>query len=129
LTSATRAVVALRQQGNRLRVGLQSFAEFWNVSTRPLTVNGYELSIGETNRRLQFFERSFVALYESRRSYDLWRALLLKYGIQGTQVHDARLVSVMLANQIQQILTFNTKDFQRFTEIEPLHPDAFVNKL
>jgi predicted nucleic acid-binding protein len=47
--------------------------------------------------------------------------------VHGTEVHDARLVSVMLANQIPQILTFNTKDFQRFDEIESIHPDAFLN--
>jgi hypothetical protein len=29
----------------------------------------------------------------------------------------------MLANQIPRILTFNTKDFRRFDEIETIHPD------
>jgi len=127
LTSATLALVALRERGHRLRVALQGFAEFWNVSTRPLAANGYGLSIEETYRRLQFFERSFLPLYESDKSHSVWRALLLKYRVQGTQVHDARLVSVMLANQIPQILTFNTKDFQRFDEIRSIHPDVFLS--
>jgi len=129
LTSATRALYALRQSGSRLRVAVQSFAEFWNVCTRPLAVNGYGLSIEETDRRLTFFERSFVPLFESPDSHEAWRILLLKHRVQGTQVHDARLVSVMLANRIPRILTFNTKDFQRFEEIEPIHPDRFLESL
>ena len=129
LTSASRALIALREKGNGLRVALQSFAEFWNVSTRPIGVNGYGLSIEETDRRLRFFEHSFPPLYESAKSHAARHSLLLKHRVHGTEVHDARLVSVMLANQIPQILTFNTKDFQRFDEIESIHPDAFLNSL
>jgi len=129
LTSATRALVALRTQGNTLRVASQSFAEFWNVSTRPVSANGFGLSFEETDRRLQFFESSLAPLYESEMSYTVWRKLLLGYKVQGVQVHDARLVSVMLANQIHRILTFNTKDFERFDEIEPIHPDHYADHL
>jgi predicted nucleic acid-binding protein len=41
----------------------------------------------------------------------------------GVQVHDARLVSVMKAYDIRQIVTFNTGDFTRYAGIEPIHPD------
>lgn len=129
LTSATRAMVALRTQGNSLNIASQSFAEFWNVSTRPLAVNGYGLSVGETDRRLRFFESSFTQLYESETSYAIWRKLLLKYKVQGVQVHDTRLIVVMLANQIGRLLTYNTRDFERFSEIELIHPDRYVANL
>jgi hypothetical protein len=108
---------------------LQSFSEFWNVSTRPLAVNGYRLSIEETDRRLRFFERSFVPLYETQESHVAWRILPLKHRVQGTQVHDARLVSIMLANRTPRILTFNTKDFERFDEIEWIRPERFLKSL
>ncbi len=45
-----------------------------------------------------------------------------RYKVQGVSVHDARLVSVMLAEGIPYILTFNTKDFARYTEITAIHP-------
>jgi predicted nucleic acid-binding protein len=125
LTSATRAIAALRANGASLRIATQSLAEFWNVSTRPSSANGYGLTIEETDRRLRFFEQSFRILYESPESHAAWRMLLLQHAVKGVQVHDSRLVSVMLANGISRILTFNTKDFERFREIETVHPDTF----
>jgi predicted nucleic acid-binding protein len=125
LTSGTQALIALRQQGAGLRVAAQSFAEFWNVSTRPTAVNGYGLSIEETDRRMQFFSRSFSTLFETPESHAIWHELLLKYRVQGVAVHDTRLASVMLAHRISRILTFNTRDFDRFDGIEAIHPDTF----
>ena len=38
----------------------------------------------------------------------------MRFGVSGVKVHDARLVALMLANDILQILTFNAADFQRY---------------
>lgn len=38
------------------------------------------------------------------------------------QVHYARLVAAMLAHSLTQILTFNTNDFTRYSEITTVHP-------
>jgi predicted nucleic acid-binding protein len=46
--------------------------------------------------------------------------LVAQHEIVGVSVHDARLVSVMLANEVNQILTFNERDFRRF------EPDGIV---
>lgn len=43
-----------------------------------------------------------------------FRRLLLQYSVVGRQVHDARLVAMMLAWQIESILTLNDRDFRRF---------------
>jgi len=37
-------------------------------------------------------------------------------------LHDARLVAAMLAHPVKYILTFNDKDFARYTDIEAVHP-------
>lgn len=44
----------------------------------------------------------------------------------GVKVHDARLVAVMKANGVAQVLTFNVTDFARFAGIEALHPDRIT---
>jgi len=41
---------------------------------------------------------------------------------QGVQVHDARLLATMNVHSVKQILTFNTMDFMRYTNIESLLP-------
>jgi hypothetical protein len=40
--------------------------------------------------------------------------ILIHYNVSGKQVHDARLVAMMLAWQIESILTLNDRDFRRY---------------
>jgi predicted nucleic acid-binding protein len=42
----------------------------------------------------------------------------------GVNVHDARLVAVMLVYGVKNILTFNTRDFNRYSEIVAVHPTS-----
>jgi hypothetical protein len=46
--------------------------------------------------------------------------------VSGVQVHDARLATVMKAYGISRIVTLNVKDFARYSEIEAVHPEAFL---
>ncbi len=56
-------------------------------------------------------------------AFYLWRKLLVEHGVVGVKVHDARLVAVMGAWEIQRIVTFNVSDFIRYAGIEPVHPE------
>lgn len=47
--------------------------------------------------------------------YPEWRQLVTTFGVSGVQVHDARLVAIMRVNQISHLLSFNTKDFIRYS--------------
>jgi hypothetical protein len=44
----------------------------------------------------------------------VFRRLLTKYSVVGKQVHDARLVAMMLIWQIDNVLTLNERNFRRF---------------
>jgi predicted nucleic acid-binding protein len=46
------------------------------------------------------------------------------YRVSGKNAHDARSVAVMVVNRIDKILTFDTGDFTRFSEIRALHPQS-----
>jgi predicted nucleic acid-binding protein len=48
--------------------------------------------------------------------------LLITHGVSGVQVHDARLVAAMHVYGVKHILTFNGKDFARYTDVEAVHP-------
>jgi predicted nucleic acid-binding protein len=63
---------------------------------------------------LRLVERLFPLLRDSGTQYREWRRLVVQYGVSGVQVHDARLVAVMLTQGITHILTFNDTDFARY---------------
>lgn len=123
--TAINALKTLRQQTATLCVSPQNVAEFWNVCTRPTDVNGMGLSIDATDRYVKRLERIFTVVPDSLETFHQWRALLVQHQVIGTKVHDARLVAVMMAHGIRQILTFNVADFTRFP-VEAIHPTALL---
>jgi predicted nucleic acid-binding protein len=102
----------------------QNVAEFWNACTRPVDRNGYGLSPQDTDRRARFFEEKLRLLPDSLAVHEEWRTLLVTHGVSGVQVHDARLVAAMRVHSVKRILTFNDRDFVRYTDIEAVHPRA-----
>jgi hypothetical protein len=44
----------------------------------------------------------------------------------GVQVHDARLVALMMAHGLSHLLTLNPADFQRYPGITALSPSAVL---
>lgn len=110
--TARRAVEALEKDG--LYVASQNFMEFWNVTTRPVENNGLGQTITAADQVLRNLEQAFPRLPEPAEVYDLWRELVVRFGVSGVKVHDARLIALMLANDIVRILTFNAGDFRRF---------------
>jgi predicted nucleic acid-binding protein len=121
IVSATDTI--LRQDGI-LCYTSQNVAEFWNTCTRPLDRNGYGLSPQETDRKARFFEERLRLLPEGPEVHEEWRKLLVTHNVLGVQVHDARLVAAMRVHGVKRILTFNTKDFARFTDIEAVRPNV-----
>jgi predicted nucleic acid-binding protein len=100
----------------------QNLGEFWNVLTRPANRNGYGLTAEGALFRAQELESKFQLLADRLAVHMEWRRLLVDYAICGVQVHDARLVAAMLVHGVKRILTFNTRDFARFSGIEAIHP-------
>lgn len=110
--SARRAIEALKEEG--LYTASQNFVEFWNVATRPLENNGLGQTTTAADQVLRSLEQAFPRLPEPAEIYDRWRELVVRFGVSGVKVHDARLVALVLANDILRILTFNADDFRRY---------------
>jgi predicted nucleic acid-binding protein len=51
-----------------------------------------------------------------------WMSLLRRRPVTGGDVFDLQIVATMQANDIQRIYTFNTGDFDAFTELSVLTP-------
>jgi predicted nucleic acid-binding protein len=79
-------------EGHELCVTPQNIAEFWNVCTRPATINGLGNDIVATDRLASRIETIFVLLPESPDIFRRWRDLVVDHEVRGANVHDTRLV-------------------------------------
>jgi predicted nucleic acid-binding protein len=122
-----RALRVILNRGEQLFVTIQNLAEFWNVSTRPKDKRGgLALPIEIVARRVRAIERFATVLSESSSSISEWKRLVINHRVLGVKVHDARLVSVMIATGIPSLLTLNVADFKRYTEITAVTPEAVI---
>jgi predicted nucleic acid-binding protein len=112
----------LRSQSQVLMIVPQNLVEFWAVATRPVNVNGLGLSIELASQELSQMKQLFRLQLDTPEILMIWEQLVIKYQVKGKQVHDTRLVAAMIAHQITHLLTFNTDDFKRFTEITVIDP-------
>jgi predicted nucleic acid-binding protein len=116
------AIEAALSGGSLLCYTSQNVGEFWNTCTRPLNRNGYGLTPPEADRRAKYFEEKLQLLPDSMAVHQAWRQLLVTHSVSGVHVHDARLVAAMQVHGVRQILTFNDRDFVRYSGIEAVHP-------
>lgn len=125
--STTRgAVDVLVARGDRLSYSPQNLVEFWSVCTRPSGKNGFGLTAIETDSRAQLIESQFLLLPDSERVHVEWRNIVVRHGVSGVQVYDARIAAAMLVHGVSHILTFNVRDFERYTGISTFHPRVLV---
>lgn len=82
--------------------------------TRPIQRNGGGKSPQKAFQDLRVAERIFPIVPDLPDIYGEWRRLVRTYSVSGAQVHDTRLVAVMLTHGVAHILTFNASDFVRF---------------
>lgn len=124
------AVDGLVGRREDLCITTQNFAEYWNVATRPIANNGLELPPATV---LHLYEQTIEPICSFVVELDTFHAeykrLLLTYNVVGKQVHDTRLVAMMLTWQIESILTLNERNFRR---LEPegiviVSPQSLVN--
>ncbi len=108
------AVASLKRQGTVLVLLHQNMAEFYVVATRPTTARG---GLGmSSDRALAFLDRfkSVCKLLPDQPHYDPWEALIGTSGSVGVIAHDARIVAHMRQHGVNDILSFNDRDFSRF---------------
>ncbi len=121
-------VAQLWVRGDDLCYTSQNLAEFWSTCTRPPDRNGYGLTISEVERRARLVEGQFRLLEENSAVHREWRKLIVLHSVSGVQVYDARLVAAMPVHNVSHVLTFNVKDFARYSEITAVAPEAVVSR-
>ena len=95
----------------------QVLIEYWVVATSPRNVNGLGLTPAEANADLSDFLSLIPCLPEPPDVLARWRELVTTTGTRGRPAHDARLVAVMDAFGINDLITLNAEHFRRFDRV------------
>lgn len=116
------AVDALILRGDNVFITAQILIELQALATRPPTANGLGMSTAEASALATALEALFPLIPETPTIYPEWRSLINATDTQGRQVYDARLVAVMVANNISHLITLNPAHFRRFQQITVVEP-------
>jgi len=121
---------------NILIYGMDESSEFHKKSKEILTNNKFNLYITTKNISEYFavctklkidkkivlgfyndIKENTITLYPNNKSIIKFEILFKKYFPVGNRVYDLEIVSVMLANNVKYLATFNTKDFENINEV------------
>ena len=122
--AAASAIRNLQSAGHPLCVVPQNLYEFWVVATRPLGDNGLGLAVPEVIAELDRLKRTFALLADSPALLPAWEKLVVAFECKGKMAHDARIVAAMNVHGVKHLLTFNVKDFLRYTDLNVIDPAA-----
>jgi predicted nucleic acid-binding protein len=122
-SAALLAVMRLLSAGYEVYITAQNLIEFWSVVTRPLTANGFGWDVTRAHSEVDALRDRFPLIEDTPDIFVRWLQLVVAVGVNGRQVHDARLVAVMEAHAITHLLSFNVDDFRRYRSITVIHPN------
>jgi predicted nucleic acid-binding protein len=103
-------------EGFRLFISPQILREYVSVASRS---TGTEKPVpwDMILKNYENFQRHFTLLDEGHNTVNELSQLLSKIPTAGKQVHDANIVATMLAHNISNLLTHNTNDFSRYSQL------------
>src|SRR5437016_3750567 len=110
----------LESRGDALCIVPQHLYEFWVVATRSIAENGLGLVVADAKAEIDRIRAAFPLNPDSPVLLDEWERLVVAHDCKGKSAHDARIVAAMKLHAVTQLLTFNTKDFTRYTDIAVL---------
>jgi len=117
------AVRRLRESGEDVCILPQNVVEYWNVATRPPAARGgFGLTLRQADQQVRTMERLFTLLPDIPDVHAEWRRLVVQVGVSGVQVHDARIAACLRVHGVTRLLTFNTKDFARYSGFVAVDP-------
>ena len=124
---AVEAIDALIASGDSPCVVPQVLYEFWVVVTRPVASNGLGFTAAQAATELSWIQLLFPLLPDSPAVFPEWERLVTTHSVIGKPAHDARLVAAMSVHRLTHLLTFNVRDFTRFTGITVMNPLSLIS--
>lgn len=118
---ATEQIQSLIDSGIELWLSRQVLREFIAAVTRPQTY-GNPQPIEIVVERIQIFQTQFQVAEDNLQVTAQLLELLQQFPTAGRQVHDANIVATMLTVGVDQLLTHNVGDFDRFSGLITVIP-------
>lgn len=125
--SAKGAVKLTRSLGYVPCIVPQIVYEYWVVATRAVAENGLGMTAAEAETDIARIIEQFHLFRDERAIFHRWRQLVVELDVQGKMAHDARLVAAMDRHGIKFLLTFNDRHFERFPNINVVHPNSVAS--
>ncbi len=119
-TQATERLQAMEEQGTELWIR-QILKEYLAAMTRRNDLTG-EIPIASLAADVRYFANRFRLAEDTPEVTERLLNLMQEIAIGGKQVHDANIIATMLVYHIPQLLTHNTGDFLRFSQMIAVLP-------
>jgi len=122
--AVSRALIdAARNPATALYLTSQVLCEFYSVVTNPRRVTVPRSPAEALEAISELLALPGIRLLPtSALAVAGWMALLQRHPVTGRSVFDLQLVATILANNVQRIYTFNTRDFAVFPELTVTAP-------
>lgn len=113
---AKEKIKKMLSEGFRLFISPQILREYVSVASRSTGAEKptpWDMIL----KNYESFQKNFTLLGENRDTVNELSQLLSRIPAAGKQVHDANIVATMLAHHIHCLLTNNTGDFSRHSQL------------
>ena len=101
---AAQAVAALISRAHHPVLAPQILIVLWAMATRPPLSNGWGWNPVRVQTGIEDLMARFTLLEDTGEIFQQWLHLVNVCGVQGKQVHDARLAAVLLSHGHQHIV-------------------------
>ncbi len=106
----------LWENNYKIYVSTQVLREFFSISTND-RIFEKPLEVEEALSKIDEFRNTFEVLYDNELSMTKLKEIVSKYKVCKKDIYDANIAATMVANQLEELFTFNIKDFKLFEEI------------
>jgi hypothetical protein len=104
----------------------QCLYEYWVVATRPKAANRLGRMTPEVEQDLALITGIFVLLPDDEKIFSIWKSLVVTHAVSGKSAHDTRIVAAMQVHGVHDLLTFNVRDFRRYSSVVVHDPAAMT---
>ncbi len=118
---AQQAIQTQVQVGATLWISRQIIREYLATLTRPQTFS-LPVPIATLIKEITSFESQFQIAEDGPRVAERLLSLLTRLPTGGKQIYDANIVATMMIHGVTQILTHNTRDFNRYSQMITVIP-------
>ncbi len=102
---------------------VESASVLFNLSRISKTYSDIIIREKISNILMGFQSGLFNIIYPNHDTIIIFNKLIKQYDLTPRKIYDTFLVATMLSNNIREILTFNTADFEKYREIRAIKPE------